>query len=321
MSPRKPTYPELTQPFLARLNDPNQKDRHVEGNVTQDHMLVRGQPNNRSVWSENMSTVPVVVAEEVPFDVEIVVPKVPIVRSGTMNLKVVAHRKEGFDGEISVLLLQNPPGVSSSRSAKIAKGKTETTITLNASSNAPLRESHIAVRALATVGNGRIEINSKFAPLRVADRYINLKFHQAAVEQGQEASLLVDVTQATPFEGVAKVKLVGIPAKTTVEELELTKDTKQLTFSIKTEKDTPAGNHKSLLCYVTIMENGEPILHRIGTGRLRVDRPLPPKPNAKPAPKKEVAAKPAPKPMAKPLSRLEMLRKQQKEKLAAESGK
>lgn len=305
--------------ILGRLNDPNQKDRHVEGRITQDHMLVRGQ-NNRSVWSENMSTVPVVVAEEVPFDVEIVTPKVPIVRSGTMNLKVVATRKEGFDGDISVLLLQNPPGVSSSRSAIIKKGQTETTITLNASGNAPLRESHIAVRALATVGNGRVEINSKFSPLRVADRYLNLKFHQAAVEQGQETSMIVDVENLTPFEGAAKVKLVGIPAKTTVNELDVTKETKQLTFSIKTEPDTPAGNHKSLMCYVTVMENGEPILHRIGTGRLRVDRPLPPKPNAKPAPKKEEVAE-KPKETTKPLSRLEMLRKQQKEKLAAESGK
>ena len=38
------------------------------------------------------------VTEKVPFRLEIVQPKVPLVRSGTMNFKVVVHRDEGFDG-------------------------------------------------------------------------------------------------------------------------------------------------------------------------------------------------------------------------------
>jgi hypothetical protein len=63
---------------------------------------------------------------------------------------------------------------------------------------------------------------------------------------------------------------------------------------------------------VVITINGEPILHNLGTGALRVDVPLPPKAN-EPAPTPMSEAQPAAAP-AKPLSRLEMLRMEQAEK-------
>ena len=42
-------------------------------------MLVRGQ-NNRDVWGHDADRMAVAVTEEVPFEIEIVQPKVPIVR-------------------------------------------------------------------------------------------------------------------------------------------------------------------------------------------------------------------------------------------------
>ena len=58
----------------------------------------------------------------------------------------------------------------------------------------------------------------------------------------------------------------------------------------------------------SITQNGEPIVHNIGTGALRIDVPLPPKANAPaPAPVVAAAPKPAAPAAAKPLSRLEKL--------------
>jgi hypothetical protein len=88
---------------------------------------------------------------------------------------------------------------------------------------------------------------------------------------------------------------------------------------VKAEADANPGLTKNLFCQVVIMKDGEPILHNLGSGQLRVDKPLPPKPNAQPVAEAPKPAAPA-APVAKPLSRLEMLRQQQKEKLAAESG-
>jgi hypothetical protein len=88
-----------------------------------------------------------------------------------------------------------------------------------------------------------------------------------------------------------------------------------MVFEIKTDKDARVGRHATLICRAVITKNGEPITHTIGTGELRIDQPLPPKPAAiaKPAPKPEPKPEPAEvvaKPQPKPLSRLEKLRQE-----------
>ena len=65
------------------------------------------------------------VIDELPYSIEIVQPNVPIVRNGSMRLKVVAHKKEGWDEDITVQFPFRPPGIGATSSIKIPKGKTE----------------------------------------------------------------------------------------------------------------------------------------------------------------------------------------------------
>jgi hypothetical protein len=189
---------------------------------------------------------------------------------------------------------------------------------MNAAGNAQVRESMIALRCIATVGNGPVELCTKFVPLKVEEQYVTFEFSQAAVEQGKEIPMVVKVNKRKDFEGEAIVNLVGLPANTTAEPVKMTKDTAEMTFVIKTLESTPVGDNKNLLCQVAIPEAGASIFHNLGTGRLRVDKPPPPKPmETAPMPMPEpVAAAPA----AKPLSRLEMLRLEQKKREAAAAG-
>jgi hypothetical protein len=78
-----------------------------------------------------------------------------------------------------------------------------------------------------------------------------------------------------------------------------------LVFNIKTAKDARVGRHTSVVCIATLPYQGEVVTHTLGTGEIRIDAPLPPKPDAKPAP---AGAKPAPTAEKKRLSRLEQLR-------------
>lgn len=296
------------------LDDPNQKDRTVAGRLSQKVLMIRGQNNNR-VWEEDMSRLPIIVTDKAPFKVWIETPKVPLVRGGSMNLTVKCEKAEGWDEEISLLMLQNPPGVNSSGSVKIAKGATEAQIPMNAAGNAALRESMISLRCISKVGNGNIELCTAFVPLTVEDQYMTFQFAQGAVERGQETVMPVTVTKRKDFEGEAVVKLLGLPANTTAEDLKLTKDMAELNFVVKTAENTPVGMSKNVFCQVLVPENGDMILHNLGTGRLRVDNPPPPKKDAPAATPKpvEVAKKEPPK---KPLSRLEMLRLEKKQAAA-----
>jgi hypothetical protein len=281
---------------VGRSLDPKVK---VEGHLEQDTMLVRGQ-NNRKVWGHLADRMALAVTEEVPYTIEVVQPKVPLVRNGSMNLKVVAKRKEGFTAPIAVRMLYNPPGVGSAGSVSIPEGKNEAEIPLNANSGAEMKTWKIAVMGQATVGDGPVLVSSQLADLEIADAFFTLAFRAAAVEQGDETTMVATVTKNKDFDGKAKLELVGLPNEATAEPVEIDKETTELTFKVKTTKASPAGRHKSILCRAVVMANGEPITHSLGPGELRIDTPLPAKSNAK------AASKPA----AKSLSRLEQLRQQ-----------
>ncbi len=296
------------------LDDPNQKDKVVEGPLFQKILMVRGQNNDR-VWEENMDRLAVVVTQKAPFKVWIEEPKVPVVQGGSMNLVVKCERAEGWDEEIALTMLQNPPGVNSSGSIKFNKGETEALIPMNAAGNAAIAATPISLRCTAKVGNGNIELCTPFVPIRVEEQYITLEFAQGAVEQGQEIGFPIKVVKRKDFEGEASVKLVGLPANATAEDIMLTKDKAELIFTVKATDKTPPGMSKNIFCQVLVPENGTTIVHNLGTGTLRVDAPLPPKVDAPPTPAPmpvEVAKTEEPK---KILSRLEMLRleKQQAE--------
>jgi len=68
-------------------------------------MRIRGRNQNNYIWKERFDAIPVVTTQHIPFDVKIIEPKAPIVRGGSMQLKVVATRDEGFDADIQLLVL------------------------------------------------------------------------------------------------------------------------------------------------------------------------------------------------------------------------
>jgi hypothetical protein len=271
-------------------------------------ILVFGQ-NNVNVWSRTVDRLAVAVTEECPYTIEIVEPKVPLVRGGSMGLKVRAHRKPGFKAAIAVYLPWNPPGVGSGGGIAIPEGKDEAIIPMNADGGAELRTWKIVVQGASGVASGPIMVSSQLAPLTISQPFVSFAFQSASVDQGKEVDMAIKVAKAIDFPGEAEVTLIGLPNKVMTDVKKITKDTTDLVFHIKTDKISPAGNHASLFCQVVVMQNGEPILHNIGSGALRIDVPLPPKPNAPaPAPVKVAAApKPAAAP-ARPLTRLEKLR-------------
>lgn len=276
-------------------------------------------PSNAGVilWSRTVDRLAVAATEEAPFSIEVVQPKVPLVRSGQMGLKVKATRKPDFKAAIAVSLPWNPPGVGSGGGVAIPEGQDEAVIPVNADGNAELRTWKIVVNGTAAGPTGPITVSSQLADLTVAAPYLGLGFQAASVEQGQETDMAVTVAKNVDFPGEATVTLIGLPNKATTDVKTITKDTTDLIFRIKTDPASPVGKHAALFCQVVVTQDGEPITHNIGSGTLQIDAPLPPKADAPaPAPAAAEAPKPAEAP-AKPLSRLEKLRLEAKQKQQA----
>lgn len=317
-APDAPLAGKFSQ-ISGTLADPNNPNPPT-GEVRLPTVLVRGQ-NNIPFWTEPTFSLATVVTQKVPFTLQIVEPKVPLVQNGQMSLKVVAVREGDFKAPIKIELMLNPNGVNSSREISIAEGQTEALISMNAAGNAQVKEHKIAVRGEATVGNGPIMVCSPFVNLRVAEPYVKFTYDAAALEQGAETELVVKVETPKAFEGAAKVQLLGLPNKVTTVPSEFNKDAKELVFKVKAEADAAVGVNKSLFCQVVITENDEPVIHNLGTGQIRVDKPLPPK--VAPMPVAQAAPMPTPEAAAAPpkrLTRLEQLRLEQEQRVKALNG-
>lgn len=283
----------------------------VVGSFQQQLDFVRGEPNGTLYYSTMVNGLPVSVAEAAPFSVSIDTPKVPIVRNGTMKLKVRAQRQPGFEKKVTVRLIWSPPGISNPATMTFNEKDTELEYELNANANAELGKWKITMMAESETDKGKVVTATPFTEISVEEPFVSMKMSMGNVSQGTKGELVASLEQIRPFEGQAEVQIFGLPAKSESQVMKITKDQSELRFPITAADDTPVGQHKNLFCTLVIMQNGQPITHRVGMGGIiRVDpkpkAPATPAPAAAPDPKKAAVAKA--EPPAKPLSRLEQLR-------------
>jgi hypothetical protein len=292
------------------LGKPTDSTQSVASRFFQRTMLIRGN-NNNDVWGHDADRMAVALAEEAPFKLELIQPKVPLVRNGSMDLKVVATRAPDYTAPINIKMLYNPNGVGSSVSAVIPEGKTEGVIPLTANGNAAIGVSKIVVVGTGPHKGGRIETATQFVDLTVAEPYFQLTLDKAACEQGQSTDYLVKIEHFTEFPGEATCELVGLPNGATSTPVKFTKDSNEIEFKVSVAKDARPGKYTTLMTVTKFEQNGEIVTHTLGPGELRIDAPLPPKVDA-PKPAAQPAAQPMPTaekpPEKKRLSRLEQLR-------------
>ena len=284
--------------------------------------------NNTPFHRHYTNRIAVAVTEAAPYSIDVIEPKAAVPQNGSINLRIVAKRAAGFTGPITVYPLFTPSGMGIAGSAVIPANALETTLFVNAAPNAGVRKWKTAVIAVADAGKGPVWTSSQLFTLEVGPPLIAYAQERAAVEQGQPTTVFGKVTVNTPFVGEGIVKLIGLPVKALAPDLKLTKDSKDATFAVTTDKTTPAGKH-GIFVQLIVTINGEVISQSLGGGELRVDVPLPPKVVAVappvPAP---MAVKPVTPPpvvpapvVAKRLTRLEQLRLEQEEReKAAKAG-
>ncbi len=291
--------------FTARPTDANLQ---VVGHFTNQADMVLGPPGQSLYWSTSVDRLAIAVIEQLPFSLEIQQPKAPLVRDGVMELRVVAHRQEGFTKPIRVELPFRPPGVGAASAVEIPEGQSEVRYPVNAAGNAATGNWGIFVLGSADVG-GAAWASSQLARLEIAVQPVSIELARAACEQGQSVQILGKVTVNSPFEGKARVQLMGLPPKVEAPAVEFDQQATELVFTIHTRADSPVGKHTNIFGQVTIDYQGEPVIWRTGVTELQIDQPLPKTQPAQQAPMMQPTPQPTPPPMEKPLSRLEKLRR------------
>jgi hypothetical protein len=240
-------------------------DGKVVGHFRQEIDLVEG-PNNKPYYHTRVDQLYVAVVKEAPFKLHLVEPRVPLVQAGSMALEVVAERKAGFNEPILLTMIWNPPGVSSQSEATIPAGATNVFYQLNASETAETRAWRIAVNGHATVDGGEVYVSSQLAPLTIGSPFVAGKIQTLVATPGKPATLNVDLQQLKPFDGKAKVRLLGLPDKVTAPEMEITKEDQKISFPLTIDPKCAPGPSRNLFCSVNVMQDRQMIPQNIAAG-------------------------------------------------------
>jgi len=269
--------------------------------------------NNQGAYhSASFDRIATGVIREAPFRVELDAPPVPIVKNGTLHLKVRVVRKPDYKEKITTRFLWSPPGISGPVTVDIPGDKSEADYELHASAEAAVGDWQVCVLAEANTPDGPVLVSSALTPLKIAEPYVSLTLDLAAAEQGKPAAMLAKIEVLRPFTGEAKVELSGVPHGVKAAPQSFTADKNEVTFPLEIAADARTGKHSGMFCVVTVPENGAGVHHQTAMGgTLRIDAP------SKTAAEKPAAASPAPvagdaPAPPKPLSRLEQLRRQRK---------
>ena len=158
-------------------------------------------------------------------------------------------------------------------SLRIKEGENEGKLTISANDKANLAKWKICVVGSADFGKGPVWVSTQLADLEVGSPFLGGHIERSFVDQGSETTITVKLDQKEAFDGKAKVTLQGLPSGCAAEPQEITKDDKEVKFTVKAGKDAQVGQHRNLFCEFRLEKDGEPMTATFAQGGVfRVDK-------------------------------------------------
>ena len=127
-------------------------------------------------------------------------------------------------------------------------------------------------------GSGAIYVSSQLATLETAEPFVVGTVAPVIVSPGQEAKLICKLDQRKPFEGKARVHVLGLPEKITASEASITSTDKEVVIKLNVDATMAPGSYRNFLCSADVVHNEHVIPHNLAAGA--VIRVVPPKKEA-----------------------------------------
>ncbi|MEM9020058.1 MAG: PPC domain-containing protein [Planctomycetota bacterium] len=296
-----PTGYRIVDPRAATRSEAD--GERVVGGMRHAVPVIQANPNRTMYYASALYSLPVAVTQPAPFRIEADQPAAPLVRGGKKNLRINVVRDEGYEGRVRLFMLWRPPGLGAAGRVEVKPDQDHGLYEISAERNAATNRWPLAVIAFGEgIQGGSVWVSTQLFDVSVSEPFMDGRIDMAAVQQGQTGQVVVKLQHPQAWEGEAQLRLLGLPAETSVEPVTIKHGQEQAVFTVTTSQNTPVGQHKSLLCEIEVPVNGETSTHRFGMGgTLRIDRARPQPAHNNPAPQPN-------RPEERQLSRLEQLR-------------
>ncbi|MFP6582710.1 MAG: PPC domain-containing protein [Candidatus Hydrogenedentota bacterium] len=265
----------------------------INGSLYQSQPVVFGR-NKTVIMDTKLRVLAMATVDHVPFKIDIIPAKTPVIRGSSKDLKVVVTRDEGFTKPIQMTVPMYPSGLNGG-TLTIPEGASEAIFTVESKSNAPLGE----LKIIAVATSEGYSVATQFVPIQIEDKWLNLEVGELRLEQGTEVSVSVKVTLAKEFDGEFDVRMYRLPKGVSAPDQKITKASTEVTFPLTIAADAPEGKHGTFAFAIDITKEGEVLRHRYAGKPLTIFKPLPPAVKKAAAPKPVEPAKPGEPPKPK----------------------
>lgn len=238
--------------------------------------LVAG-PADSIYQAAELDKLAVVVVPELPFSVELVTPRAPLLLDGQLHLKVKVSRRAGFDGPVEVTAPFLPPWVEAPEKVLVKKGQTEAELVLTALPQAEPSEWKLAVEAIAEIdGSGTGRCASRFVPLVITRPLFRSGPLEIVAEQGGTARFRFDLEGDTERVALmpvtAKGRLLELPPRVSDLSVDLRTVERRAEFILPVQGDGPVGTHPKIVCAMEMQIEGDKVVQHLGRDSvLRID--------------------------------------------------
>ncbi|MCM8540989.1 MAG: hypothetical protein NE328_12000, partial [Lentisphaeraceae bacterium] len=206
-------------------------------------------------------------------------PKTSLAQSGELLLDIHVKRENGYKGALYCTVEWMPKGMNVQPPLIIPAGKSHGTYKISALSDARPGTYPISITARENDGGnirhgtGFKYVYSKFIDIEISEPFVNVQFNRANIERGKQGVLTASVKHVKKIPGSSKVKLVNLPYG--VRQLKpyptIDVKTSNIEFKVEVTRDCLINQYKDISCEVMIMNNGQLISQKTGSGVLRVD--------------------------------------------------
>lgn len=229
------------------------------------------------------------VSEPAGFEIHLEAPKQPLMRGSEMTMPLRIVRHPGFEEPLEIQCELAPAGVGTSPAETIPPEQETATLTLSAEATAKLGSSPLYVLATTTKprggrsdsyvsgdtaqGSERIRVSSDVVAIEVAEPFVAFASEPQSVRRGDSILYRWTVQQLRPFEGEAKVRMIGLPVGLIQvgEEPTIRATTSEVFVELAASDEALTGLVNDLKCDVLFSVGDEEIRLRTGSGKLRID--------------------------------------------------
>lgn len=235
--------------------------------------------------SATVNRIPVAVSPTVPFTVDLETPRASLASNGTIDIRVIVNREDGFKGPVRVELPFLPPWIVAEPFIIVPADKSSAMYRLEARSEAAARVwPLVATARVDTVSStedtsqldGR-DVASQIVELRIGAVPIAGRFVNLAAEQGQTIQVRCNLNKVAELPINLTATIEGLPNRVSASPVKLSADAAEVDFTLVFEPDAPIGQFDRVQCRLTGELNGQAVsfvvapnsrLQIAGSGRL-----------------------------------------------------